>query len=71
LIGYKGRRIEDEGELEEVSRLNVPYCNVEYKNRLFVAAICKSASCPDDELMYLQLWCSREGASLRVAISQL
>lgn len=34
LIEDEGRRLEDRGEMEVVA-----YCNVEYKKRLFVAAI--------------------------------
>jgi hypothetical protein len=43
LIEDEGRRLEDREEMEEVEMEMVAYCNVEYKKRLFVAAIWKSA----------------------------
>jgi hypothetical protein len=43
LIEDEGRRLEDREEMEEVEMEMVSYCNVEYKKRLFVAAIWKSA----------------------------
>ena len=70
LIEDEGRRLEDREEMEEVEMEMVAYCNVEYKKRLFVAAIWKSANGILVQVRYSQLWCSREGASLRVATSQ-
>jgi len=42
-IEDEGRRLEEREEMEGVEVEMVAYCNVEYKKRLFVAAIWESA----------------------------
>jgi len=70
LIEDEGRRLEDREEIGGGEMEMVAYCNVEYKKRLFVAAICLSVRRITTPDYYSQLWCSHEDASLRVATSQ-